>query len=334
MAQSSFHHFGIIGGGAWGTALGLALLRSGLRVTLWARDTAVVEAINTKHENPIYLPNIPLDHGLQATADFSALTSCDAILLAAPAQRLRTVTAELRGLSPQTPFIICAKGIEQQTLALMSEVVQTTQPNHPVAILSGPTFATEVARGFPTAITLAVRDQALGKNLAEALGNKTLRPYLSDDIVGTQIGGAIKNVLAVACGIVEGRGFGDNARAAIITRGLSEMTRLGGVLGGKIETFMGLSGIGDLVLTCTGAQSRNMSLGYALGQGRTLPDIMAERKSVAEGVFTAAAAVALAAKHGVELPICASVDRILNRNAAIDLEIAGLLTRPLKQEGN
>lgn len=333
VTHSPFQHFGIIGGGAWGTALGLALLRSGLRVTLWARSAAIVDAINTRHENPVYLPNTPLDHGLHATTDLGVVTGCDAVLLATPAQRLRTVTETLQGLAPQTPLIICAKGIEQQTLALMSEVLQATQPRQPVAVLSGPTFATEVARGMPTAITLATRDQTLGMNLATALGNKTLRPYLSDDVVGTQIGGAIKNVLAVACGIVEGRGFGDNARAAIITRGLSEMTRLGSALGGKMETAMGLSGIGDLVLTCTGAQSRNMSLGHALGQGRALADILAERKSVAEGVFTAEAAVALAAMHRVELPICAAVDRILNRNAAIDAEIAGLLTRPLKQEG-
>lgn len=330
--NDSFQHFGIAGGGAWGTALGLALRRSGLRVTLWAHDPEVVTNINTRHENPTYLPGISLDHGLLATSDLGALTTCDAILLATPAQRLRTVTAQLHNLPATTPLIICAKGIEQKTLALMSEAVQATQPNQPIAILSGPTFAAEIARGLPAAVTLALHDQILGQKLAAAIGNKALRPYLSDDVIGTQIGGAIKNVLAVACGIVEGRGIGENARAAIITRGLSELTRLGCVLGGKMETFMGLSGIGDLVLTCTGAQSRNMSLGHALGQGRALADIMAERKSVAEGVFTAAAAVALAAKHGVELPICAAVDHILNHNAAIDTEIVGLLTRPLKQE--
>lgn len=328
-----FQHFGIIGGGAWGTALGLALLRGGLRVTLWAHDAAVVDAINNRHENPVYLPGIPLAHALQATHDLTALEACDALLLATPAQRLRAITMELDDLPPTTPLLICSKGIEQNTLALMSEVVAATQPHQPIAILSGPTFATEVARGQPAAITLALRDQVLGQQLAAAIGNKTLRPYLSDDIIGTQIGGAIKNVLAVACGIVEGRGIGDNGRAAIITRGLSEITRLSRALGGKMETCMGLSGLGDLVLTCTGAQSRNMSLGHALGQGRALREILAERRSVAEGVFTAAAAVALAAKHGVELPICAAVDRILNHNAAIDTEIAGLLTRPLKQEG-
>ncbi len=332
--SQSFNHLGIIGGGAWGTALGLALRRSGRQVSLWARDPDVVATINARHENPDYLPAIPLDHALHATHNLAEMSACDALLLVTPAQHLREIASKLTNIKPQTPLIICSKGIEQGSLALMSEVIAATQPQQPVAVLSGPTFAAEVARGLPTAVTLAIKDQELGKHLALALGNRSMRPYLSDDIVGTQIGGAIKNVLAVACGIVEGRGIGDNGRAAIITRGLSELTRLGRALGGKMETFMGLSGLGDLVLTCTGAQSRNMSLGYALGQGRSLAEIMSERRSVAEGVYTAAAAVALAAKHDVELPICAAVDNILNKNASVDVEIAGLLSRPLKQEGN
>lgn len=330
---NAFNHFGIIGGGAWGTALGLSLRRSGRQVTLWARDAAVIDAINMRHENPDYLPGVPLDHGLHATGDAAALSSCDALLLTVPAQYLRAVLMQFRPIRPDAPLIICCKGIERETLALMSDIVAATHPLNPAAVLSGPTFAAEVARGLPTAVTLALRDQELGGRLAQAFGSKALRPYLSDDMIGTQIGGAVKNVLAVGCGIVEGRGLGDNGRAAIITRGLSELTRLGRALGGKTETFMGLSGLGDLVLTCTGAQSRNMSLGYALGQGRALADILAERKSVAEGIYTAAAAVALAARHNVELPICAAVDRILSNNASLDSEIDGLLSRPLKQEG-
>ncbi|MEJ0062302.1 MAG: NAD(P)H-dependent glycerol-3-phosphate dehydrogenase [Alphaproteobacteria bacterium] len=332
MTESSYNHFGIVGGGAWGVALGIALLRAGRHVTLWARSEEVVAVINTRHENPAYLPGIPLDHALFATTDRAALQECDVLLLTPPAQHLRGVTASLFP-RPETPLIIGSKGIEQGTLMLMSEVVAAVLPQHPIGVLSGPTFAAEVARGLPAAVTLAMRDQDIGKQLIQAMGSRSLRPYLSDDIAGTQIGGAVKNVLAIACGIVEGRGFGDNARAAIMTRGLSELTRLGRALGGKMETFMGLSGMGDLVLTCAGAQSRNMSLGYALGQGRALDDILAERRSVAEGVSTASAAVARAAAHGVELPICAAVDRILNQGAAIEDEISALLTRPLRNEG-
>lgn len=335
MPQSTphFHHFGILGAGAWGTALAAILRRSGRRVTLWAHNAAVAEAINSRHLNTVYLPDVPLDHAIQATVSLAELDACDALLLVTPAQHLRANIRALPALRPEVPFVICAKGIERGTLALMSEVVAEERPHQPVAVLSGPSFASESARGLPTAATLAIADQKLGRVLAETIGNRSFRPYLSDDLVGVQIGGAIKNVLAVACGIVEGKGLGDNARAAIITRGLSELSRLGQALGGRAETLMGLSGLGDLVLTCTGAQSRNMSLGYALGQGRTLADIMAERKSVAEGVHTAAAAVALAARHGVELPICAAVHRILDEGAGIESEMTGLLSRPLRQEG-
>lgn len=330
--QAQFNHFGVVGAGAWGTALAQALRRSGRQVTLWARDAAVAQTVNARHENPTYLPDVPLDHAVQATSHLADLASCQALLLVTPAQHLRAMLKQLPPLVDKAPLIICAKGVERGSLALLSAVVQEECPGHPVAVLSGPTFAREVARGLPTAVTLAMTDQALGRALAAAMGNRSLRPYLTDDIVGTQIGGAIKNVLAVACGIVEGKGLGDNGRAALITRGLSEMARLGTVLGGRAETFMGLSGLGDLVLTCTGSQSRNMTLGYALGQGQHLADILAARKSVAEGVTTAAAAVALAARHGIELPICAAVHRILDEGAAIDAEITGLLTRPLKQE--
>lgn len=330
--QTQFNHFGVVGAGAWGTALAQALRRSGRTVTLWARDAAVAHTINARHENPVYLPEVPLDHSLQATGALADLAACQAILLVTPAQHLRAVLQQLPPLPAPTPLIICAKGVERGSLALLSAVVQAECPTHPVAVLSGPTFAREVARGLPTAVTLAIADQQLGRALAAALGNRSLRPYLTDDVVGTQIGGAIKNVLAVACGIVEGKGLGDNGRAALITRGLSEMARLGAALGGRAETLMGLSGLGDLVLTCTGSQSRNMTLGYALGQGQQLAAILAARKSVAEGVTTAAAAVALAAQHQVDMPICTAVHRILDEGAAIDAEITGLLTRPLKQE--
>lgn len=331
--MTKFSSFGIIGGGAWGTALALALLRAGRQAILWVREPEVVIAINSEHHNSVFLPGVALDPALRATGNLADLRNVDAVLLVTPAQHLRAMCAELKNhLKPSVPLILCSKGIEQKTLALMSEVVTATLPQHPLAILTGPTFAAEVGKNLPTAITLACKDQALGQNLATAIGSKTLRPYISDDVIGAQIGGAVKNVLAIACGIVEGRGFGDNARAAIITRGLAELARLGVACGGRAETFMGLSGLGDLVLTCAGQLSRNMTLGFALGQGRSLAEIMAERQSVAEGVFTAAAAVQLAAKHKVDVPITAAVDAILNRGASLDETIAALLARPLKSE--
>lgn len=331
--SKTLQHFGILGAGAFGTALAQALRRSGRQVTLWARDAALVQSINDRRQNQTYLPDIPLEPGIKATADVQVLAVCDALLLVTPAQYLREALQSLPPLRSSVPLVICAKGIERGTLSLLSAVVADVMPQQPVAVLSGPSFAVEVARGLPTAVTIAMADPAAARPLAEAIGNATLRPYLSQDVIGTQVGGAVKNVLALACGIVEGKGIGDNARAALITRGLSEMSRLGIALGGRAETFMGLSGLGDLVLTCTGAQSRNMTLGYALGQGRALADIMAERRSVAEGVFSAAAVAALAARYGIEMPICAAVHRILDQGAAIDDAIRGLLSRPLRQEG-
>lgn len=328
-----FSHFGIVGAGAWGTALGLALLRAGRSVTLWARRAEVAEAMNRTRENKACLPGIALDPALRATANEADLAACDAILLVTPAQHVRATGLRFAGkLKNGAPLILCAKGIEQATLALMNEVAATTLPSHPIAVLSGPTFAAEVARGLPTAVTLACEDEMLAKRLAEAIGSRAFRPYATTDVVGAEIGGAIKNVLAVACGIAEGRGMGDNARASIITRGLHELARLGVACGGSAETFMGLSGLGDLVLTCSGKQSRNMSLGIALGQGHPLAAILAERHSVAEGVFTAAAAVELAARKKIEMPIATAVDAILNHGASIDASIAALLARPFSTE--
>ncbi|PWC54740.1 NAD(P)H-dependent glycerol-3-phosphate dehydrogenase [Azospirillum sp. TSO22-1] len=330
----SFTRIGVVGGGAWGTALALAALRAGRDTLLWAREPAVVEAIRRDRENRDYLPGVPLPAGLAVTSDLADLAGCDALLLVTPAQHLRPACAALAPhLKPGAPTVICAKGIEIDTQALMHEAVEAALPaGTPLAILSGPTFAAEVARGLPTAVTLACRDAAIGTALVEALGSRTFRPYLTDDVVGAQIGGAVKNVLAIACGVVEGRKFGDNARAALITRGLAEITRLALRLGARPETLMGLSGLGDLTLTCSSLQSRNMSLGAALGQGRTLDEVLGERRSVAEGVWTARAVVALAARLGVEMPICAAVDAILNRGASVDETIQGLLARPFREE--
>jgi glycerol-3-phosphate dehydrogenase (NAD(P)+) len=324
---------GIVGGGAWGTALGLVARRAGRSALIWAFEPEVVTAINRDHRNPLFLPDVALDPALAATGDLAEAAKADAVLLATPAQHLRRVAAALAPhLGPGTPVVICAKGIEDGSGALMSEVLAQVLPQASVAVLSGPTFAAEVAAGLPTAITLATGDAALGQRLATCLGSRAFRPYLSDDAIGAQIGGAIKNVIAISCGVVVGRKLGDNARAALITRGVAEMARLAAAKGGKRETLMGLSGLGDLTLTCTSLKSRNFSLGVALGQGKRLEDILAERRSVAEGVSSAHAAVALARRLGIEMPIAAATHAILQREAAIDDVVAGLLARPFRAE--
>jgi len=324
---------GIIGGGAWGTALAVTARRAGRDVTLWAREGEVVAAINERHENPLFLPGIAIDAAIAATGELASAASANAVLLAVPAQHLREIAGSLApSLRPGAAVVICAKGVEVKTGALMSEAAAAVLPGAKLAILSGPTFAGEVARGLPTAVTLATADQALGRAVIAALGTRSFRPYLSDDMVGAEIGGAVKNVLAIACGIVAGRRLGDNARAALITRGLAEMVRLARVKGGRAETLMGLSGLGDLTLTCTGLQSRNHSLGFALGEGKSLAEILGTRRSIAEGVSSAAAVGALARRLGVDMPIVAAVDAILHRAADIDETIAGLLARPFRAE--
>jgi glycerol-3-phosphate dehydrogenase (NAD(P)+) len=325
---------GIIGGGAWGTALAGVARRNLHDVTLWVREAEAVEAINHRHENPLFLPGVTLDPAITATATLAdAVAGAEAVLLATPAQHTREIAAEVAPHLPaDAPLVICAKGIELRTGALMSEAVWQAAPGRPIAVLSGPTFAAEVARGLPTAVTLAAHDQRLGERLMAAIGSRTFRPYWTDDVIGAQIGGAVKNVLAIACGIVEGRKLGDNARAALITRGLAEMMPLGVAKGARTETLFGLSGLGDLTLTCNGRQSRNMSLGIALGRGETLADVLGARRSVAEGVSTAAAVTALAARLEVEMPICAAVDAILHHDANIDAVIEELLARPFKAE--
>lgn len=325
--------YGIIGGGAWGTALASVLRRAGRDVVIWAREPEVIAAINRDHANPLFLPGIALDPGIAATADLAAAAAADALLLVAPAQHLRGLaTALAPHLAASVPLVICAKGIEEQSGALMSEVVAAIMPAAPLAVLSGPTFAAEVARGLPTAVTLAAHDAALGRRLIAAMGTREFRPYLSGDVAGAQIGGAVKNVMAIACGIIMGRGLGDNARAALITRGLAEMVRLACAKGGKAETLMGLSGLGDLTLTCSSTQSRNHALGVALGKGEKLADFLAARRSVAEGVSSAAAAAALARRLDVDMPIVFAVEAILHHGAKIDDAIDALLTRPFKEE--
>ena len=325
---------GIVGAGAWGTALALVLARAGRRVTLWSYEREVAAAINADRQNPLYLPGVALEPAIRGTSELGEAVPADLLLLVTPAQHLRGIASNLRPhLAAGTPVLIGAKGIEQRTGALLSEVVAATLPGASLAVLSGPSFAVEVARGLPTAVTIAARDPALGSRLLQAIGGARLRPYLTDDLVGVQIGGAVKNVIAIACGIVAGRRLGHNTRAALITRGLAEMARLGLAMGARAETFMGLSGLGDLTLTCNDAQSRNFSLGVALGEGRRLEEVLAERRSVAEGVTTAISVVELAGRRGVEMPISAAVHAVLHEGAAIDAMIDELLARPFKSEG-
>jgi len=324
---------GIIGAGAWGSALAMIMRRAGNDVVLQAHEPETADDINQNHVNTVFLPGVELDPDIQATTRLSDAVDADAVMVVAPAQHLRTICEAAAADWPDNvPAIICAKGIEQKTCALMSEVVSMALPRKPVAVLSGPTFAIEVARDLPTAVTLACRDETLGKVLMEQMNTRHFRIYRSQDVMGAQIGGAIKNVLAIACGIVDGRGLGENTRAALVTRGLAEMIRLGAAKGAKQETLAGLSGLGDLTLTCNAMQSRNFSLGVGLGQGKTLDQITAERKAVAEGGFTASSVVDLARKIDVEVPICSAVDKVINHGVEIDTVISGLLSRPLKEE--
>jgi len=326
----TFDHIGVVGGGAWGTALACLARRADRKVTLWSRDPSVSQAIARERRNEIYLPGQSLDAGIEAAANLGALAACDAILLVCPAQALRVVARELPGASP---VVICAKGIEASTGLLMPEVLAETLPGRAIAMLSGPSFAEEAVQGLPTAVSIATHDAALGRDLAGALAAGMFRPYWTDDVTGVSVGGAVKNVLAIAAGIVEGRGLGHNAAAALITRGFAEMARLGLAMGASLETLSGLSGLGDLVLTCHGPLSRNRSLGVALGKGASLAAYMEGRRQVVEGAATAPAVLARAAKFDIEMPICAAVDAILHHGAGLDEAIRALLARPLRREG-
>lgn len=325
---------GVIGSGAWGTALAQALHSPNLRVTMWTRDQDLAHTISHTHTNPVYLAGAPLNPEIQATSTLSKVLAADIVFLVVPTQYLRDACRAAAPLwKTGTPAILCSKGIEIATGHLASTIVeQELPPQTPLAVLSGPSFARDVVRGLPCAITLACAETRLSQDLTQVIGNQTLRPYHTSDVIGTEIGGAIKNVLAIACGILDGKALGESARAALLTRGLAEMTRLGVALGGRPETFMGLSGIGDLILTATSMQSRNFSLGVALGEGQTLDEIIAQRKAVTEGVATAAAIAQLAKKHNVEIPICTAVCRILHENENIDSMINACLARPFRSE--
>jgi len=328
--------FGIVGAGAWGTALAQTLARAGRSVLLWGRDATLVRILNSRRENTRYLPGIPLLDGISFTDRLSEIAEAQhAILLVTPSQGLRSACLHLSPfLDPHraVPLVVAAKGLDAESDQPLSALVKDLIPAHPVAVLSGPNFAKEVAVGLPAAAVIAARDVALAEKLAEQIGSSSFRPYASSDPLGVEICGAFKNVLAIACGIAQGRHLGDNARAALITRGMAELMRLAKPLGLHTETLIGLSGLGDIVLTCNGLQSRNYTLGIALGEGMKLPDILAQRRSVAEGVYAAAALHRIGLKADVDMPIVAAVDSILAGHAGVEDVIAKLLARPLKRE--
>jgi glycerol-3-phosphate dehydrogenase (NAD(P)+) len=331
--MSPISSVGVIGAGAWGTALAQVCARAGLTVTLWAREPEVAQDISANRQNSAFLPGVTLDDGIDVTTDLADLSPWDIVLAVPPAQHMRsTLRAFTEVARDGLPIVLCSKGIEQKTLSLMTEVLSETVPQAIPAVLSGPSFAGEVARGLPTAVTLACPDEDLGSTLVQTLATPTFRPYWATDMIGAEAGGAIKNVLAIACGIVEGKGLGRSAHAALITRGFAEMTRLAVAAGAEAETLAGLCGLGDLVLTCSSSQSRNMSLGIALGQGQTVDQALAGKLSVAEGAASAPAVRALARQLDVEVPISEAVAAILEGSVGIDEAIGGLLSRPLKSE--
>ena len=328
----SFDRLGVIGGGAWGTALAQVAASEGRDVLLWAREPEVVEAINAAHENALFLPGLKLAETIRATGELTELASCGAWLVVTPAQHMRAVLEAAPGADK--PLILCSKGIEEESGALLHQVAAEACPDAPISVLSGPTFAHEVAAGLPTAVTLASEDQSLAEALRDRIAQPTFRIYLSDDVAGAEIGGAVKNVLAIACGIVEGKGLGQNARAALIARGFAEMTRFGLANGARRETLVGLSGLGDLVLTCSSTSSRNFSLGKGIGEGRSPAELMSDRRTVAEGAFTAPVLARLARKKGIDMPVVAAVDKLLSGEANVDQVLQELLARPPRAEAS
>lgn len=324
---------GIVGGGAWGTALAQTLALAGRNVVLWAYEPDTIREINEHHLNRNYLPGVSLEPGIRATGKLADIAAQDVVLLVPPAQNLRAVASELSPhFSDGRPAVICAKGIERSSGKLMGDVLAEALPGALPAILSGPSFAADVARGLPAAVTLACADEEIGRSLAEGLGYRNLRIYWSSDVIGVQLGGAIKNVLAIAAGIVDGKQLGASAHAALIARGFAELRRLGEAMGARPETLMGLSGLGDLILTCGSSKSRNMSLGRALGEGQNLEAILGQRRAVTEGIYTAEAVSRLAGKFDVQMPICQAVLDIVTGEISIDAAIESLLTRPMKSE--
>jgi len=332
--MKSNYRVGVLGGGAWGTALSIVANRAGSEVFLGTRNENVINSIAQRRTNDIYLPSIFIDPSIKITNEFADVCRGDILILATPSHCLRAVCISMSDiLSPDVVVVIACKGIERGSVMLMSEVVREILPNNPIAVLSGPNFADETAKGLPTATTIACADKKHWDMLTYALGGRFFRPYMSDDIIGTQIGGVVKNVIAVACGIADGKNMGGNASAALVTRGFAEMSRLAIAKGGKYETLMGLSGLGDLILTSSSTKSRNMSFGIEIGKGRGKDELLASLgRTAVEGVVSAESISKLAKRHGVSMPICDAVHQILYENAAVDEVIEALLTRPFTVE--
>lgn len=324
---------GIIGGGAWGTALAQVQAVADRKPVLWAREAAVVNAINNEGENTPFLPGVDLHRNVVATDDLAEAASPQTLLLVTPAQHTRSVLQSIGAekLAGKN-LVLCAKGIEIETGKLLSVIVREVAPKSTVAVLTGPTFAKEIAQGLPSAVTVAAPSIDAARDLSKNLGSKTFRPYASDDVTGAEVGGAIKNVLAIACGIVAGKKLGDSARAALLTRGMSEMMRLALALGGRRETLMGMCGMGDLVLTATSMQSRNFSLGFAMGEGKLPADVLNSRTAVTEGVHTAKAVKKLTDTLGIHLPVMAAVYALLHEGRDVNTVVGELLARPFGDE--
>ena len=321
---------GIIGAGAWGTALAVTVAGKSDDVLIWAFEQETIKNINNRHENPDFLPGIAIPNAVAATGDITKLADRDFILLVAPCQHVRSIIAPLRDY--KGTMVICCKGIEVKTGKLMSNVIAEVMPKANVAVLAGPQFAKEVALKLPTATTLACENPERGTYLIENIAVPYFRPYYSEDVIGVQLCGALKNVIAIGAGMVEGANLGENAKAALITRGMAEIVRLGKKMGAKSDTFLGLSGLGDLMLTANSRSSRNYSTGYSLGQGQTIEEIMRDKKTVSEGVPTTKAALALAARHNIDMPISAAIDNIIDGKSDLKTTLKELMSRPFKKE--
>ena len=321
---------GILGAGAWGTALATVVARNGHTVQFWDPVRDIIDNVNSKHQHPFALPGIKLDDKIMGVEQVENVAKKSVLLLALPSQAMRLSLEKISNhVSPNSIMLVCSKGIELETGALMTDLVKDLVPQASVAVLSGPTFASEVACGLPTAVTLASKNSTVSGELVKTLSRKEFRMYLTNDLVGTQVTGSVKNVLAIACGISDGRSYGDNARSSVITRGIAEVGRLNKALGGKADTLMGPSGVGDIVLTCTSKQSRNYSLGHSIGSSRNAANVIQSSTDTVEGVATAASVAKLSAKHGINMPITEAVNKVLHHGADIDTEIAQLLTRPI-----
>ena len=317
---------GVIGGGAWGTALAQVASTGDRETLLWALEPEVVASVNEHHENLTYLAGVPLNKSLRATSDLAEMDSCDTWLFVTPAQHMRSVLEQAP--AGDRPLVLCSKGIEARTGKMLHDVAHEVRPGSPIAVLSGPSFAHEVAAGLPTAVTLACDDKALGQALRARINLVNFRTYCTDDVTGAEVGGAVKNVLAIARGIIEGKGFGQSARAALIARGFAEMVRFGVAMGGRRETLAGLSGLGDLVLTCSSTSSRNFSLGKAIGEGRDVAALMTDRRTVAEGAYTAPVLNRIALERDIDMPIVSAVNELLEGRVGIDELLETMLSRP------